>query len=162
VVLAEVPSTVKDLWKQRVRWARGLLQTIRIHKKMMFNLRYGLFGIYLPIIVTSMVIIPLLQLLIVILLPVLVAAGKSPIPLSVVGLIGWLGLLMSLAATVFAIALNHAWKDLRYIYTVLFWVPYSLLMNVVTFWALILEIRGARSEWNKLDRTGVITRRSME
>jgi cellulose synthase/poly-beta-1,6-N-acetylglucosamine synthase-like glycosyltransferase len=33
VVLAEVPSTVKDLWKQRVRWARGLLQTIRIHKK---------------------------------------------------------------------------------------------------------------------------------
>jgi biofilm PGA synthesis N-glycosyltransferase PgaC len=162
VVLAEVPSTVRDLWKQRVRWARGLLQTIRIHKKMMFNLRYGLFGIYLPIIVTSMVIIPLLQLLIVILLPALVAAGKSPIPLSVIGLIGWLGLLMSLAATVFAIALNHAWKDLRYIYTVLFWVPYSLLMNVVTFWALILEIRGARSEWNKLDRTGVITRRRME
>jgi biofilm PGA synthesis N-glycosyltransferase PgaC len=161
VVLAEVPSTVKDLWKQRVRWARGLLQTISIHKKMMFNPRYGLFGIYLPIIVTSMIIIPLLQLLIVILLPVLVVTGQSPIPLSVFGIIGWLGLIMSLVATVFAIALNHAWKDLRYIYTVLFWVPYSLMMNVVTLWALILEIRGARSEWNKLDRTGVITRRSM-
>lgn len=162
VVLAEVPSTVKDLWKQRVRWARGLLQTIRIHKKMMFNSRYGLFGIYLPIIVTSMIIIPLLQLVIVILLPVLAFAGKSPIPLSVGGIIGWLGLLMSLAATLFSIALNHAWKDLRYIYTVIFWVPYSLMMNVVTLWALILEIRGARSEWNKLDRTGVITRRSMD
>lgn len=161
VVLAEVPSTVKDLWKQRVRWARGLLQTVRIHKNMMFNLRYGLFGIYLPIIVTSMIIIPLLQLLIVILLPVLAIAGQSPIPLSVFGIIGWLGLIMSLAATVFSVALNHAWKDLRYIYTVFFWVPYSLMMNVVTLWAIILEIRGARSEWNKLDRTGVITRRSM-
>jgi hypothetical protein len=129
---------------------------------MMFNSRYGLFGMYLPIIVTSMIIIPLLQLVIVILLPVLAVAGQSPIPLSVFGVIGWLGLIMSLAATIFAIALNHAWKDLRYIYTVLFWVPYSLMMNVVTLWALILEMRGARSEWNKLDRTGVITRRSMD
>jgi cellulose synthase/poly-beta-1,6-N-acetylglucosamine synthase-like glycosyltransferase len=162
VVLAEVPSTVKDLWKQRVRWARGLLQTVRIHGNMMFNPQYGLFGMYLPVIVTSMVIIPLLQLVIVILLPVLAFAGKSPIPPSVVGLIGWLGLVMSLAATLFSIALNHAWKDLRYIYAVLFWVPYSLMMNIVTLWALILEIRGARSEWNKLDRTGVITRRSMD
>jgi biofilm PGA synthesis N-glycosyltransferase PgaC len=162
VVLAEVPSTVKDLWKQRVRWARGLLQTVRIHRNMMFNLRYGLFGIYLPVNVASMVLIPLLQLVIVILLPMLVLTGNSPIPLSALGLIGWLGLLMSLAATVFSIALNHAWKDLRYTYAVLFWVPYSLMMNVVTLWALILEIRGARSEWNKLDRTGVITRRSMD
>ena len=161
VVLAEVPSTAKDLWKQRVRWARGLLQTVRIHKNMMFNLRYGSFGIYLPIIVVSMIIIPLLQLLIVILLPVLAIAGQSPIPLSIFGVIGWLGLIMSLAATLFSVALNHAWKDLRYIYTVLFWVPYSLMMNVVTLWALVLEFRGARSEWNKLDRTGVISRRSM-
>jgi cellulose synthase/poly-beta-1,6-N-acetylglucosamine synthase-like glycosyltransferase len=162
VVLAEVPSTIKGLWKQRVRWARGLLQTVRIHRNMMFNLRYGFFGIYLPVNVASMVIIPLMQLVILILLPVLAFAGKSPVPLSVVGLIGWLGLLMSLAATIFAIALNHAWKDLRYIYAVLFWVPYSLMMNVVTLWALILEIRGARSDWNKLDRTGVITRRSLD
>jgi len=161
VVLAESPSTVKDLWKQRLRWARGLLQTVRIHKKMMFNPRYGLFGMYLPIIVISMIIIPLLQLLIIILLPILIFTGQSPIPLSVFEIIGWLGLIMSLAATLFSIALNHAWKDLQYIYTVFFWVPYSLMMNVVTLWALILEIRGARSEWNKLDRTGIITRRSM-
>ncbi len=162
VVLAEVPSTLKDLWKQRVRWARGLLQTVRIHKNMLFNPRYGLFAIYLPINVASMVLIPLLQLAILILLPVLVFAGKSPIPLSLLGIIGWLGLGMSLAATLFSIALDHAWKDLRYIYAVLFWVPYSLMMNVVTLWAIILEIGGARSEWNKPDRTGVITRRIMD
>lgn len=162
VVLAEVPSTLNGLWKQRVRWARGLLQTVRIHKYMLFNLRYGLFGIYLPINVASMVIIPLLQLGVVILLPILAVTGNNPIPLTVLGIVGWLGLLMSLTATIFSIALNHAWKDLRYIYAVLFWVPYSLMMNIVTLWAIILEIRGARSDWNKLDRTGVITRRSIE
>jgi len=162
VVLAEVPSSLRGLWKQRVRWARGLLQTVRIHKNMMFNLHYGLFGVYLPINVANMLLIPLVQLLVVILLPVLAVTGNSPIPLTVLGIVGWLGLLLALFATLFSIALNRAWKDLRYIYAVFFWVPYSLMMNAITLWAIILEIRGARSEWNKLDRTGVISRRSME
>ena len=49
VVLAEVPSTLRGLWKQRVRWARGLIQTVRIHRDMFFNPRYGVFGFYLPV-----------------------------------------------------------------------------------------------------------------
>jgi biofilm PGA synthesis N-glycosyltransferase PgaC len=162
VVLAEVPSTLIGLWKQRVRWARGLLQTVNIHRNMMFNPHYGIFGFYLPVNVANMLLIPLIQLVVVILLPVLAITGNSPIPLSVLGIVGWLGLVLALFATVFSIALNHAWSDLRFIYAVLFWVPYSLMMNVVTLWAMVLEIRGARSDWNKLDRTGVITRRSME
>jgi biofilm PGA synthesis N-glycosyltransferase PgaC len=162
MVLAEVPSSLKGLWKQRVRWTRGLLQTVRIHRNMMFNLHYGLFGVILPINVANMILIPLVQLFVLILLPVLAITGNSPIPLTVLGNVGWLGLLLALFATLFSIALNRAWKDLRYIYTVFFWVPYSLMMNVIILWAIILEIRGARSEWNKLDRTGVISRRGME
>jgi len=46
IVRAEVPSTVKMLWKQRVRWARGLLQTVKIHREMFFNLKYGILGLY--------------------------------------------------------------------------------------------------------------------
>lgn len=45
VVLAEVPSTVKSLWKQRVRWARGLLQTVSLHRDMFLNLKYGPLGL---------------------------------------------------------------------------------------------------------------------
>jgi len=158
-VFAEVPSTVRGLWKQRVRWARGLLQTARIHCDMFFNPRYGPFGLYLPINFAAMVIIPLLQLLSAILLPILVLLNRSPIELSAIGIVGWLGLLMAVAASLFAIALNRAWGDLKYLYVVPLWVPYSLLMDAVMLWAIILELRGTKARWNKLERTGIISRK---
>ncbi len=40
----EAPSTFKILGRQRNRWARGTIETLRFHKKMFFNPRYGLLG----------------------------------------------------------------------------------------------------------------------
>lgn len=37
----EVPSTREVLIRQRVRWARGLIQTLKIHKDVFFNPKYG-------------------------------------------------------------------------------------------------------------------------
>ncbi|HEX9600356.1 MAG TPA: glycosyltransferase family 2 protein, partial [Mariniflexile sp.] len=37
----EVPPNLKILMRQRIRWARGLIQTMVIHKKMFFNPKYG-------------------------------------------------------------------------------------------------------------------------
>jgi cellulose synthase/poly-beta-1,6-N-acetylglucosamine synthase-like glycosyltransferase len=37
----EVPSTKEILLRQRVRWARGLVQTLYLHKNMFFNPKYG-------------------------------------------------------------------------------------------------------------------------
>ncbi len=161
-VYAEVPSTVRGLWKQRVRWSRGLLQTARIHRDMFFNLKYGVFGLYLPLNFFSMVIIPLLQLASAILLPVLVVVGRSPIQLNAVSLVGWLGLGLALLASVFSIVLNRAWADLKYLYVVPLWIPYSLLMDAVALWSLGLELRGSEARWNKLERTGVVSRKGVQ
>ncbi len=158
-VYAEVPSTLGGLWKQRVRWARGLLQTARIHRDMFFNRKYGIFGFYLPINFASMVIIPLLQLASAVLLPILVLLNRSPIELNVISLVGWLGLGLALFASMFSIALNRAWGDLKYLYVVPLWVPYSLLMDAVTVWAIMMELRGTQAQWNKLERTGVVSRK---
>jgi cellulose synthase/poly-beta-1,6-N-acetylglucosamine synthase-like glycosyltransferase len=38
----EVPATKEILIRQRVRWARGLVQTLYLHKKMFFNPKYSL------------------------------------------------------------------------------------------------------------------------
>jgi len=160
IVLAEAPSTVSGLWKQRVRWARGLLQTARIHRDMFFNPKYGLFAFFLPVNFSAMVIIPLLQLVSAILLPLMVILGNSPIALTASSIIGWLGLALAFFATLFAIALDHAWGDMKYLYVVPLWVPYSLLMDVVALWAIILEFSGAKAQWNKLDRTGVVSRKA--
>jgi cellulose synthase/poly-beta-1,6-N-acetylglucosamine synthase-like glycosyltransferase len=157
IVRAEVPSTVKMLWKQRVRWARGLLQTVKIHRDMFFNLKYGMLGMYLPINFFNMVINPILQLLIVLLVITMAAAGFSPIQLNLLNLILWFGLGWAFFTVIFSIALDRAWKDLRFFYVIPLWVPYSLLMDVVDIWAIILELRKAETKWNKSERTGVIS-----
>jgi cellulose synthase/poly-beta-1,6-N-acetylglucosamine synthase-like glycosyltransferase len=160
VVNAEVPSTINGLWKQRVRWARGLLQTIRIHKKMFFNPHIGLIGFYLPINFVNMIVIPILQLISVLLIIALWISGYHPIDTHIVSLILWTGVTGALFTTIFAIALDNSWRDLKYFYVLPLWVPYSLLMDLVMVWAIILEIRGVEAQWNKLDRTGVVSRRS--
>lgn len=129
---------------------------------MLFNPKYGVFGFYLPLNALAMIAIPLLQLCAVIMLPIMIAFGKPPFAPSVASLFGWLGLGFALFATFFSIALNHAWRDLRFLYAVLFWVPYSLMMDLVTLRAIILEFSGKQAQWNKLDRTGVISRKSFQ
>jgi poly-beta-1,6-N-acetyl-D-glucosamine synthase len=160
LVQAEVPSTVKNLWKQRVRWARGLLQTVVLHRDMFFNRKYGIMGFYLPVNFFNMVIIPIMQLLIVLLLIILAIAGFSPIQLEILNLILWVGLSGALFTVIFSIALDRAWGDLKYLYVLPLWVPYSLMMNLVTVWAIFLELRGTEAKWNKFERTGVVSGRN--
>lgn len=40
----EAPSTYKILGRQRNRWTRGTIETLRLHKAMFFNPRYGILG----------------------------------------------------------------------------------------------------------------------
>ncbi|MFI5957893.1 glycosyltransferase [Cryptosporangium sp. NPDC051539] len=157
-VYAEVPATVRGLWKQRVRWARGFLQTTRIHHDMIGRPRYGPFGLFLVLNVGAMLVVPVLQLMTVVLLPVLAATGRAPIGSTGLAVLGWLGLISGLIAVLFALALDRAWRDLRFLYLVPIWPLYSLVMSAVMVWAVVLELRGTRAEWNKLSRTGVVSR----
>jgi len=157
IVRAEVPSTITMLWKQRVRWTRGLLQTIGLHRDMLFNFKYGRLGLYLPINFFNMVISPILQLLIIYLMILFVATGFSPIQPGMLNPILWLGLGGALFTLYFAIVLDWAWADLKYFYVIPLWVPYSLMLNLVTIWAVILELWGTGAKWDKFERTGVMS-----
>jgi poly-beta-1,6-N-acetyl-D-glucosamine synthase len=159
MVLNEVPSTIKGLWKQRVRWARGFLQTVRIHKDMFMNLKLGPIGLYLPINYFNQVINPILQLILLILFGILLALGYQPIPLNFLNVLLWFGLGFALFATLFAVSLDRAWTDLKYLYVVPLWIPYSIMMDLVMVWAIIQELRGTTAQWNKLERTGVVSRK---
>jgi len=125
---------------------------------MLFNPKYGPFAFYLPINLTSMIIIPLLQLISIILLPILLFLNINPIPLNWIGIMGWLGMFSAIFALLFSIALDRAWFDLKYFYVVPLWVLYSLMMDVVMLWAIIVELRREEAKWNKLDRTGIVSR----
>jgi poly-beta-1,6-N-acetyl-D-glucosamine synthase len=41
----EVPSDLKSMRKQRTRWTRGLIESLRTHRKMFFNSNYGKLGL---------------------------------------------------------------------------------------------------------------------
>jgi len=46
VCWTEIPNSVRVLARQRNRWHRGLLQTVWLHKRMLFNPRYGAVGMF--------------------------------------------------------------------------------------------------------------------
>jgi cellulose synthase/poly-beta-1,6-N-acetylglucosamine synthase-like glycosyltransferase len=149
LVRAEAPHTLKGLWNQRVRWARGFIQTIRIHHDLLF--RKSAFGLYLPFNAIAMLIIPLLQLASMILLPILLMFMPGAVSMNMLALIGWLGIGFALFVTVFAIALDNAWKDLRYLWVIPLWIPYSLFIDAVMLWAIVLELVGTEAKWNKVE-----------
>ncbi len=157
IVLAESPSTIRALWRQRVRWSRGLLQTIRHHRAMVGNPRYGVFGIFLIFNAVSMIIIPVLQIFVLGALAFLLPAGLVTVDRDAVGFAGWLGLIVTVQLAVFGIVLNAAWRDLRNLWTVPLLPFYSVFMSAAMLSALSLELRGAPARWNKLQRTGVVT-----
>jgi len=158
VVYAESPSTLRGLWRQRVRWARGLLQVTALHRRMVGNPRYGAFGIYLLFNTVSQVIAPFLQVLGAIALVVLVAVqGTRWLPESLIAWILFVGLGMSVVLLLAAVLVDRAPRDLRHAWTIVLWPLYSTLMTFVILDAARLELSNAENRWNKLERTGTVS-----
>ncbi len=158
LVFAESPSTVRGLWRQRVRWGRGLLQATGLHRSMIGNPRYGAFGIYLLYGTLAQVVGPFLQVLgFVALAALLVVDGPSWLPPTVWGWLLLLGLPLSVGLLVLAVLLDRAPGDLRHLWTVVLWPAYSTLMTFVVLDAARLELQNAENRWNKLDRSGTVS-----
>src|SRR5256885_8995803 len=45
VAWTEVPTSIRVLGRQRERWQRGLLETLWVHRDLLFNFRYGAVGL---------------------------------------------------------------------------------------------------------------------
>jgi len=161
LVYAECPSTLSGLWRQRIRWTRGLAQTARLHRRLIGSRRHGRLGPYLVYNLVTMLAVPPLQLVALSAALLLVAVGHSPIPPSVPAVAVWLGLGAAIVNVVVAVALDRAWRDLRFLYVLPVVAVFSVFMSVVTVRALWMEWRNAPSRWDKLDRTGVDSRRAI-
>ncbi|MDQ7904447.1 glycosyltransferase family 2 protein [Phytohabitans sp. ZYX-F-186] len=158
LVYAEVPATLTGLWRQRIRWTRGLVQTARLHRHLVGSRRHGRLGPYLVHNLVTMLAAPVLQLVALGAALALVAVGHSPVPASLPAVAVWLGLGVALVNVLVAVFLDRAWRDLRFLYVLPLVAAFSVFMSLVTATALWKEARGAPARWNKLDRTGVKTR----
>ncbi|MDO4761367.1 MAG: glycosyltransferase family 2 protein [Corynebacterium sp.] len=162
IVYAESPSTLRGLWRQRVRWARGLIQAVVIHRGMIGNPRYGVFGVFLLFNTLSMLVVPLAQIVVLAGLPFVVFASPDFLPTSVVGWLSFLSVTVAGVLVVYALVLSRAWGDFRHAWTFPLWPIYAMFMGFTLAHALYLELTGARRQWNKLERTGAISVKGLE
>jgi glycosyltransferase involved in cell wall biosynthesis len=150
-VLAECPASFGALWRQRVRWVRSYLQICWRHRSLFFRRPVLPFSLYLPINFASMSIVPLAQVTLVVLLPIADAQGwfRFRGPLDVVA---WLGIAFFYAVAIYAIVLDRAGRDLRYLPHALVVVPLSFFYDAVVIHSWLKELRGAEARWDKLER----------
>jgi len=158
LLYAESPSTPRALWRQRVRWARGLLQVSRQHWRMIGNPRYGMFGPFLFYNSFTQIVVPFLQVLGILVIAGLVLADRVPAaPVELWQLLLLVGLPLSILLLVVAVLLDRSPADLRHVWTLPAWPIYSSLMTLVMIKAVWQEVSGAENRWNKLDRTGTVS-----
>ena len=158
LVYAESPSTLPELWNQRVRWGRGLLQTIRLHYDMTGSPRYGLFGPYLAFNFIAQVLGPVLQVAALAVFVVLAFLGDpGVVPVTFWQVLLFLSLPLSLSMLVLAVLVDRSPGDLRHAWTLPLWPLFSTVMSLVMLRAIWLELRGAESRWNKMDRSGTVS-----
>ncbi len=169
IVYAESPSTLKGLWNQRVRWARGMLQSMTHHRDAIGTLKFGSFGLLLVYMLVTGIIFPILQILGFFVLPAGLIATHLNLPISEqlpdfspemiqTGLWGMaIALLGSVALVCYAVGLDRDWQHLKYLWLLPLWPVYSITMSLVMCKAIRLEMSKAANQWNKLERTGVVT-----
>ena len=141
LVYAESPSTIAALWRQRVRRARGLLQTMAVHKGVIGNLRHGRFGAYLLFNAITMVVRPLVQIVVILGLAFLLALGYDPLGGDAWAVLGWLGVIVTLMLTVGTVGMDRAWKDLRQVWALPLIPLYSMFTSLAMVAALGQELR---------------------
>ncbi len=149
-VRAECPHTVAGLWKQRVRWLRSYIKVLRLHRDMVGNPRYGLFGPFLLFNGVNMVLVPLLQLVGLVLLPL--ALWQGSIRLAGFEWIAYLGLGFLFVAASVAILLDRSPRDLLYLPYGLLLLVFSHLYNAVVLYSVWAETRSHAEHWHKLER----------
>lgn len=147
----EVPETWLDLVKQRYRWTRGIIQSIRKHKGILFNLSIN-FGdslifwqmIYEAIIWPAMNIFAHIFFVIVALI-----FGFSPLIV-----FWWLQLLaLDMMAALFCVACEKEQAKLVP-YAILYRLIFILIIDIIKVFATIEEFLSLGMSWDKLERNG--------
>lgn len=158
----EVPDTLAVLKRQRVRWHRGLWEVLWKYRRMALNPKYGRIGLVgLPYYWLFELFAPLFEVLGVIVMVVALLTGAVN-PVMVFVLLG-LALGTGILVTVFAVLLeelsyhrNPRWQDVMLLMACAFlenlgYRQLTALWRLDGWWK---ALRGARSEWGVMSRTG--------
>jgi cellulose synthase/poly-beta-1,6-N-acetylglucosamine synthase-like glycosyltransferase/spore germination protein YaaH/peptidoglycan/xylan/chitin deacetylase (PgdA/CDA1 family) len=158
----EAPDTIKDLAKQRFRWAFGTLQCLWKHRSALLNPRYGTFGtVAMPSLwiyqIGFQAIAPVVDLTIVwsLIYSHLIAPNTSHQNASM--LIGYWVLFSAVEVLGAYIAFRLDKEDKKLlVWLLLQRFVYRQLMYYVIVKSLVFAVRGSLVGWGKLERKGTV------
>ncbi len=168
----EAPEVYESLGKQRSRWYRGLWEVLTLHRKMMFNPKYGRVGLFsLPYQLLYEALAPILEVLGYVVLPISWALGvlsfKALVAFCAVAMS--FNLVLSTGSVMLAIArirfrkhdAGSALMDYRGVKDTLLLVLAGLVSNVgyrqfIVFWQLkgLKDLIKGKKGWDKFARAG--------
>lgn len=157
----EAPETMKSLSRQRNRWHRGLVEALYHSRKMLFNPRYGITGMFaMPFYFIFEMLGPIIEVTGYIIFTVLVIFGQYNRPFA---------LLFFLLAVVFGILLSllsillEEYSTRRYprLMDLIIIVIYGLLENIVyRQWLAVVRAKAffdlalGKDEWGEMEKKG--------
>ncbi len=147
-VYTEVPTTLKDLYRQRLRWYRGTFQTLFKHKNILTNPRFGLLQtLSYPFLLVSIMFLPVAGIVVLISIILSVLSGLF---LQIIGIFLFFNVIMILTSLL-AVELEGSGRELL-IYSPFLLFGYKHLLDFIKIKALIDVIRG-KTEWTGPKRT---------
>jgi biofilm PGA synthesis N-glycosyltransferase PgaC len=156
----EAPATFKILGRQRNRWTRGTIETLRFHKKMFLNPRYGLLGMLsYPYWLFFEFLAPIIEFLGTIgLIIYCLAGGVNYSALLLVAGVVSLGILYSIFAIMMEVLTYNQYKQRKDILRlVLVAILEPLVFHPFVTWSAIMgniDILRKHNSWGEMTRQG--------
>ena len=157
----EAPESMKTLSRQRNRWHRGLIETLYHSRKMLFNPRYGVTGMFaMPFYFIFEMLGPIIEVTGYIIFTVLLVTGQYNQPFA---------LLFFLLAVVFGILLSllsilleeYSARKYPRLKDIVIIIAYGLMENIVyRQWLAVVRAKSffdlakGREEWGEMEKKG--------
>ena len=160
VAWTEVPTSLRVLRRQRIRWHRGLLQTIGEYKSMLFNPRYGRIGMVgWPGFVAFEFFAPVVEFIGWVAVPVAILTGDLDFETALLLLLG--AFLLGTLNSIIGLAIDERFGYFNRPREALNLLAVAILENFgprqLTVWWRIRALfwRRERVEWGDMEREGV-------
>jgi cellulose synthase/poly-beta-1,6-N-acetylglucosamine synthase-like glycosyltransferase len=149
----EAPEKLQQLLKQRYRWTRGIIQSIRKHKKLMFNptLNFGdtfvLWAMFYEALIWPAMNIAA---------NVFFIIAALVFGLSKLIFFWWAGLaLLDIATALYCVAVEK--EEFRLVgYAIIYRMFFILIIDICKAMSTIEEFLGIKMGWGKLERVGTV------
>ncbi len=163
----EAPASRKILGRQRNRWARGTIETLKIHRKMFFNARYGVLGmISYPYWFFFELMAPLIEFTGFVGFFVFMAFGMMDWPffLALLAFILSFGFLYSVFAILMEVRTYNQYRKPKEI-AMLIWTAMlePFIFHPFVVWSAIrghVDLLRKKSSWGEMTRQGFATRKA--